>query len=158
MVVLLLSLACLSVVAGSVRMCGWCRGWSGLPMWYVWVVLWSPRAGDDYDGRDHRLECERCMNAVWASSQQQWLVSRSRWLPAGGHVGGYGVVEGHGRSGHGTSSASTGGLADSCGEWLWLGVCGRKVVGSWIWAARTIGVWRGGGRGGGGVVVDGGDA
>ena len=52
---------------------------------------------------------------------EQWLVSRSRWLPAGGHVGQCGVVEGHGRSGPGTSSSSAGGLAGSCGQ-LYLGV------------------------------------
>ena len=52
-----------------------------------------------------------CTNAVRASSRQQWLVSRSRWLPAGGHAGHCGVVEAHGRSGHGTSSASAGGLS-----------------------------------------------
>ena len=114
-------------------------------MWYVWVVLWSPGAGDDYDGRDHHLECERCTNAVRASSRQQWLVSRSRWLPAGGHVGQCGVVEGRGRSGHGTSSASAGGLAGSCGQ-LYLGVCGRRGEGGWIWAAGSIGVRQG--RGG----------
>ena len=33
------------------------------------------------------------------------------------------MVEGHGRSGHGTSSASAGGLAGSCGQ-LWLGGVG----------------------------------
>ncbi len=38
------------------------------------MVLSSPGAGDDYDGRDHHLECERCTNAVRASSRQQWLV------------------------------------------------------------------------------------
>ena len=75
-------------------------------------MLSSPGAGFfNYNGRNHRLECERCMNAVRASSRQQWLVSRSCWLPAGGHAGHYGVVEAHGRSGHGTSSASTGGLS-----------------------------------------------
>ena len=85
------------------------------------------------------------MNAVRASSRQQWLVSRSRWLPAGGHVGQCRVVEGHGRSGHGTSSASAGGLAGSCGQ-LYLGVCGRRGEGGWIWAAGSIGVRQG--RGG----------
>ena len=59
-------------------------------------MLSGPVAGDDYDGRDHRLECKRCMNAVQASSQQQWLVSRSCWFLADGHVGQCGVVEGQG--------------------------------------------------------------
>ena len=94
-------------------------------------MLSSPGAGDDYNGRDHRLECVRCMNAIWASPRQQWLVYRSCWLPAEGHAGWCGVPEAHGCSGHGTSSASAGGLAGSCGQ-LYLGVCGRKVEGGWI--------------------------
>ena len=85
-------------------------------------MLSSPGASDDYDGRDYHLECEWCMNAVQASSQQLWLVFRSCWLPAVGHFGRCGVVEGHRRSGHGTSSAGLQVLVDSCG----LGCVGGK--------------------------------
>ena len=70
------------------------------------------------------------LQADMLASVEWWKVTGApvMLLPAGGHVGRCGVVEGHGRAGHGTSSASAGGLAGSCGQ-LYLGGCGRRGEG-----------------------------